>query len=136
MAAPFILYETPAAVKPGTAKKSGMNMDRFCVIMEEKEAVNMKKWMVLLCALLLCAPALAERELSCQVVGHQQLGGNDSGYDAYIVRVDVTDPQREIPPVYLLTEWVTEAGAQCELADVNFDGHEDLVAVVTLGTRC
>ena len=87
---------------------------------------------LLLCSLMIILPALAEKTVSVQVVGNQALGG-DLFYDVYMLRIDVTQDGRALPPVYALSENPFAQDGGCTLEDVNFDGHDDLVVITALG---
>lgn len=89
---------------------------------------------LLLCCLMLALPALGEKTVSVRVVGHQALDDN-AYYDLDILRIDVNDDGRAIPPVYALTESAFAYGESggYQLADVNFDGCDDLALITILG---
>ena len=95
----------------------------------------MKKLLALLTAcglmLLAAAPALADAQITAEVVGEQM-----SGYSTLqILRIEVQDGARQIPPVYALTEstMLLGEGNIATLEDVNFDGHDDLVVMTVQG---
>ena len=93
----------------------------------------MKKLLIMLAALtILALPALAEATPEAQIVGRQQ---SLDGVDLAILRIDFSDPGRAIPSVYAVTEspWLVEENAVCEMQDVNFDGHDDLVVTASVG---
>ena len=89
---------------------------------------------LLLCCMLIALPALAEKTVSVQEVGRQSLG-DDCLYELSILRIDVAEDGRALPPVYALSEssWLFEEGGGCLLEDVNFDGHDDLALITVLG---
>lgn len=92
----------------------------------------MKKFLTLLLVLtMLAAPAMAEITMKTETLGAQTM----SGVDAAILRVDFAGGEKEIPSLYVLTQspWLTDGDGLLELADVNFDGHDDLVVTTAVG---
>lgn len=93
----------------------------------------MKKFLsVLLILTLFAAPALAEKELTAQVLGTQTV----DHADLTILRVDIREDGADLPSVYALIEspWLLDSEYPVlDLQDVNFDGHEDLVVITAAG---
>ena len=93
----------------------------------------MKKLILLIAAMLMIAlPALAEVQPEAVLLG-QQLSEN--GDDLCIVRVDFSGAETAIPSVYTVirSPWLLEDQGVCEMQDVNYDGHDDLVIVTMAG---
>ena len=93
----------------------------------------MKKFVILLAAMLLIAlPALAEIQPAAVPVGEQLTTDGDN---IIIVRVDFSGAEKEIPSVYtaVYSTWLLDDGSLCNMQDVNFDGHDDLVITTIAG---
>lgn|GEM_PF-1870498 len=96
----------------------------------------MKKTFALLLVMFMLLPAvLAEPAVQYEIIGSQVLGSGEYSQQVSILRVDVRDAGREIPPVYVLTQYETapEGYSPCFLEDVNFDGNPDLVVTTVIG---
>lgn len=90
--------------------------------------------MLLLCACL-TLPALAEPQVNAVAVGNQIIDSDEYAQEVTVVRLDITDGDRQIPSVYAVIQspWLLEDGEICSFEDVNFDGHDDLVLVTLAG---